>query len=206
MRAIVVVVITIIFLGSFFMLSPKYFWQGRQKEKQVEPNEWQLIGRVSGYNPRVKDIQAILSGQGIEVGETDGYIGQKTRNGIKKLQQANNLKVTGIIDSATLSALKKIKPAFSHVDTEELSVKTAEEEKTTDIHDGVLNYRLQSKERVKKIQMALQKAGYYKGEIDVKLGPRTKRAIKEFQKAKKLNPDGIVGEKTWEALSQYLKE
>lgn len=206
MRAIVVVIITIIFLGLFFMPSLKHFWQGRQKEKQVEPDERQLIGRVSGYNPLVKDIQAILSGQGIEVGETDGYIGQKTRDGIKKLQQANNLKVTGIIDSATLSALKKIKPASSHVDTEELSVKTAEEEKTTDIHDGVLTYRLQSKERVKKIQMALQKAGYYKGEIDVKLGPRTKRAIKEFQKAKKLSPDGIVGEKTWEALSQYLKE
>lgn len=75
-----------------------------------------------------------------------------------------------------------------------------QEQKASNIHDEVLSYRLYSKERVRQIQMALQEAGYYKGEIDGKLGARTKRAVKEFQKAKKLNPDGIVGEKTWEIL------
>jgi len=73
------------------------------------------------------------------------------------------------------------------------------------VQDEILYFRLNSKERIKQIQAALKKAGFYKGEIDGKMGPRTKRAIKEFQKAKKLNPDGVVGGKTWEALERYLK-
>ena len=220
MRRVVILSIAVLFLTPLVMPSLRHFWPGQQKEKQVEPDERQLIGRVSGHNPRVKEIQTILSSQGIEAGETDGYMGQKTRDGIKKFQQTNNLTVTGVIDSATLSALEKIKSASSGLNKEEVFSKASEkettkriekyaqlpEQKTLDIHDEVLNYRLHSKERVRQIQMALREAGYYKGEIDGKLGPRTKRAIKGFQKAKKLNPDGIAGEKTWEALNQYLKD
>ena len=76
----------------------------------------------------------------------------------------------------------------------------------SNIHDEILGYRLNSKDHIKQIQVSLKKAGFYKGKIDGKMGPRTRRAIKEFQKAKKLNPDGVVGEKTWEALSQYLRD
>jgi len=46
------------------------------------------------------------------------------------------------------------------------------------------------------IQIALKNAGYYSGPIDGKIGPKTQAAIKEFQKAKGLTPDGVVGEKT----------
>lgn len=219
MRRIIGIFIVILFLTPLIMPSLKHFWAGKQKGKQIEPDERQLIGRVSENNPRVKEIQASLSSKGIDIGDIDGYMGQKTREGIKKFQQANNLKTTGVIDSATLSAIEKIKVISSDVDKEDVLSKSAEkkkaetienhtelqEQKTSDIHDEVLSYRLQSKERVRQIQKALQKTGYYKGEIDGKIGLRTKRAIKEFQRAKKLNSDGIVGEKTWEALSQYLK-
>lgn len=57
---------------------------------------------------------------------------------------------------------------------------------------------------VKQIQRALKNAGYYKGTIDGKMGPKTRMAIKEFQKDNGLRPDGIVGEKTAEKLSNYL--
>ena len=85
-------------------------------------------------------------------------------------------------------------------------VKPEEQKYRSNIHDEILGYRLNSKDHIKQIQASLKKAGFYKGEIDGKMGPRTRRAIKEFQKAKKLNPDGVVGPKTWEALSQYLKD
>ena len=86
------------------------------------------------------------------------------------------------------------------------SRKQARDNKSSDIHDEVLNYRLQSSERIKQVQTALRKAGYYDGEIDGKPGPLTKRSVKEFQKARKLTSDGIVGERTWKALGQYLKD
>jgi peptidoglycan hydrolase-like protein with peptidoglycan-binding domain len=54
------------------------------------------------------------------------------------------------------------------------------------------------------IQTALKNAGYYTEEIDGKLGPKTKNAIEEFQKANALKVDGKIGPKTWSVLSKYL--
>ncbi|MDD4954148.1 MAG: peptidoglycan-binding protein [Candidatus Omnitrophica bacterium] len=54
------------------------------------------------------------------------------------------------------------------------------------------------------IQTALKNAGYYTGEIDGKLGPKSKAAVEEFQKANNLKADGKVGPMTWEALGKYL--
>lgn len=61
-------------------------------------------------------------------------------------------------------------------------------------------------EHNKEIQTALKAAKFYTGEIDGKIGPRTKRAIVEFQKANGLKPDGKVGPKTWAELGKYLKQ
>lgn len=54
------------------------------------------------------------------------------------------------------------------------------------------------------IQTALKNAGYYTGEIDGKIGPLSKKAIKEFQAANGLEADGKVGPKTWAVLGNYL--
>ncbi|MCX5706848.1 MAG: peptidoglycan-binding domain-containing protein [Candidatus Omnitrophica bacterium] len=54
------------------------------------------------------------------------------------------------------------------------------------------------------IQAALKNAGFYTGKVDGKIGPMTKKAISEFQKANNLEADGKVGAKTWTALSRYL--
>lgn len=54
------------------------------------------------------------------------------------------------------------------------------------------------------IQMALKSAGFYSGAIDGKIGPKTKKAIEEFQKANGLKADGKVGPKTWAVLEKYL--
>lgn len=56
----------------------------------------------------------------------------------------------------------------------------------------------------KEIQQALAKAGYYTGDIDGKIGPATKRAIKAFQEANGLRADGVVGKKTSKKLKNYL--
>jgi murein L,D-transpeptidase YcbB/YkuD len=54
------------------------------------------------------------------------------------------------------------------------------------------------------IQTALKNAGYYSAEIDGKIGPKSKKAIEEFQRANGLKVDGKVGPKTWEVLSKHL--
>jgi peptidoglycan hydrolase-like protein with peptidoglycan-binding domain len=61
-----------------------------------------------------------------------------------------------------------------------------------------------SADRNKEIQIALKNAGFYAGAIDGKIGPKTKEAIREFQKAKGLRADGKVGSKTWAELQKHL--
>jgi peptidoglycan hydrolase-like protein with peptidoglycan-binding domain len=61
------------------------------------------------------------------------------------------------------------------------------------------------KPTVTDIQKALKSAGLYAGKVDGSLGPKTKKAIEEFQKQNKLKVDGKVGPKTWEKLKTYLK-
>lgn len=56
----------------------------------------------------------------------------------------------------------------------------------------------------KRIQEALKIAGFYTGEIDGKIGPKTREAIKKFQSAKGLKADGIVGPQTWRELEKIL--
>lgn len=57
---------------------------------------------------------------------------------------------------------------------------------------------------VTEIQTALKNANMYMGEVDGKLGAKSKKAIEEFQKANNLKVDGKVGPKTWELLKTYL--
>ncbi|QAT16878.1 hypothetical protein BU251_03590 [Candidatus Velamenicoccus archaeovorus] len=56
----------------------------------------------------------------------------------------------------------------------------------------------------KEIQTALKNAGYYAGDIDGKFGPKTKKAVEEFQTANNLSVDGVVGPQTWDLLKKYL--
>jgi hypothetical protein len=57
----------------------------------------------------------------------------------------------------------------------------------------------------KTIQTALKEAGLYEGKIDGKIGPKSKKAIREFQRRHDLVVDGKVGSKTWGALRKVLE-
>ncbi len=58
---------------------------------------------------------------------------------------------------------------------------------------------------IRETQTCLKNAGYYTGKIDGVKGKNTKHAIKEFQKANGLTPDGVVGKKTRELLHTYAQ-
>ena len=54
--------------------------------------------------------------------------------------------------------------------------------------------------RVRAIQQALNDKGHNAGPLDGKFGPMTEAACKRFQTAAGLEPDGLIGPKTWQAL------
>jgi len=101
-----------------------------------------------------------------------------------------------------------ITEAQDFADTEDKDIKPDAEttKQKSRIQDEIMGYRLKSKDRAKQTQAALKKSGFYRGDIDGKMSPQTKKAIKAFQKSKGLNPDGVVGVKTWEEIAKILKK
>lgn len=61
-----------------------------------------------------------------------------------------------------------------------------------------------AKPSTREIQQALKNAGFYPGEIDGKMGPLTREAIREFQRVHGLTEDGVVGKQTWAKLHAYV--
>jgi len=64
--------------------------------------------------------------------------------------------------------------------------------------------QLSSRKDTLKIQQALQRAGYFKGNPTGFYGKRTKTSVRNFQKAHGLPALGTVGPQTWDKLKAYL--
>jgi len=212
------IILLVVILSIIFIEPVRNYLNHLIYKEKGELTEAQVIGTVSGYNPRVKETQEILKDAGFEPGPIDGIMGGETRSAIKAFQKAKSLKPTGKIDSTTLLALNREKEApknFKQDDTEKLlQLHLQESPQDTRSKEelqrimGPQNKEIKEeipKDKTKQIQFALKKAGFYKGAIDGKIGSQTRRAIRQFQKSKGLKPDGIIGQKTWEELSKFLK-
>ncbi len=62
---------------------------------------------------------------------------------------------------------------------------------------------LPNRKETLKIQKALQRAGYFKGNPTGFYGKRTRAAVRSFQKAKELSATGWIGPDTWKKLKAY---
>lgn len=80
-------------------------------EKKPEPRFAHRL-KVGDEGARVKDLQAALLdlGFGIPAGAT-GYYGSQTQDAVVAFQSSQNLKMTGIVDQATLARLEQVAPA-----------------------------------------------------------------------------------------------
>jgi peptidoglycan hydrolase-like protein with peptidoglycan-binding domain len=220
-------VILLVVVLAIVLVSPlrNYLSDFAHRNKR-ELSEKGIIGDVSGYNPRVKEVQDILKAAGFEPGLVDGVIGAQTRVAIRKFQNKKGLATTGKLDYNTWTALMREKENPKSTSQEQAESKLAQSRsasafvklgeetskvETKDIKQiagpqGKVVGVLQSKDKTTQIQLALQKAGFYKGKLDGKMGIQTKMAIRRFQKSKGLKVDGVVGKRTWEELSKYLKD
>ena len=141
--------------------------------------EKELIGETIPFqvNPKVVEIQKLLVLYGYKLGGVDGGLGPYTRQAIEAFQRDNNLKLTRFVDRATWEKLNMFGESSLVV-------------------NGDIN--------VKVVQQALKNAGFNPGRIDGQYGSRTEEAIKKFQKAMGLKPDGRIGFKTLKELEDFI--
>ncbi len=168
------------------------------KSVQYQREEEKLVGSTDIINPKIEEVQVILKSEGYEPGNTDGRMGKETRDAIKAFQESIGLKSTGYIDKSTLTQLEDSRRTKEILESKKDYALKAKQAKQKDAK------KAEFRPTTKEIQTALKNAGFDPGSFDGKMGPRTRQAIKDFQKSKGLVPDGVVGPKTWASLGKYL--
>lgn len=143
--------------------------------------EKDLVGETIPFEPnkKIEEIQKLLKLYGYQPGKIDGGLGVNTRKAIEQFQRDNGLTQSKFVDKQTWEKL------------------TVFQSKGL-VENGEINAIA--------VQTALKNAGFNPGKIDGKEGPQTQAALKKFQKAMGLNPDGRIGFKTLSELYDFLPE
>lgn len=140
--------------------------------------------KVGSKGSKVKELQKNLTKLGYSTNGTDGIFGKDTKNAVIAFQKAYGLKADGMVGSGTQKAITKA------LDYQKKGILT----------EGSRG------SKVKELQKNLTKLGYNTKGTDGIFGSGTKKAVIAFQKAHGLTADGIVGEKTKNAIEKALKK
>lgn len=138
-------------------------------------------------------------------GTPTGYFGSSTQEAVTRFQLDQNINANGIVDSQTRAALFGVATArFSPNDLLVPPPPLPSGDFTNERYNEaavpeVLRYG-SSGEAVRRLQERLRRKGYNPGPIDGVFGSQTENAVRQFQLANNLTPDGIVGSETLTAL------
>ncbi len=125
-------------------------------------------------------LQVELKNAGCAPGSADGHFGSKTKKALEKYQKSHDLEVTGCADRAV----------WASIDRESGGIR------------GGASAR--SAEQVKQLQMGLIGLGYLQGTADGSYGPKTRAAVRDFQRVYGLGADGSAGPDTMTALKNAV--
>jgi N-acetylmuramoyl-L-alanine amidase len=136
--------------------------------------------RVGDSGDAVRDLQARLTQCGCAV-TLDGQFGDETRAGVRDFQARRGLRVDGICGAETWGALV---------------------ESSWSLGDRLLYMRapMLRGDDVNELQRRLNALGFDAGRQDGILGPETDTALRRFQRERGLEPDGVCGPATINAL------
>jgi peptidoglycan hydrolase-like protein with peptidoglycan-binding domain len=129
---------------------------------------------------QVERVQRLLRRHDLPI-RVDGIYGRSTAAAVRAFQRVHGVPATGIVGPATYRALLQ-------------SVSRPKPVRQLSLQRPHLNGR-----DVRQIQRALRRAGH-RIPIDGRYGPETDIAVIRFQQKHGLEPDGIVGPRTWARL------
>ena len=129
----------------------------------------------------VKEFQTLVTKKGFACGAIDGYYGKSSKNACKAFQKANKLTADGICGEKTWKALDAADPAPAPTPSPSI---------------------VPSNPTDREVQERLVAWGFgpIVGEVDGKIGSKTKTALKQFQSAMGIKTTSKVDEATKKAL------
>jgi peptidoglycan hydrolase-like protein with peptidoglycan-binding domain len=163
------------------------------RQRSSDPGTFPVL-QPGDRGPTVVKLQERLTKAGFDCGAADGDFGPRTEQAVRAFQTSRQLDVDGIVGRQTWTALLTGQPEVSPKDS---PVKREVR------NDPLTRPTVQvgsSGDVVVDLQRRLTVAGFDPGKADGEFGPRTRDAVKAFQKANGLKVDGICGPKTWTAL------
>jgi len=152
----------------------------------------------------VTSLQEDLKASGYYEGPVTGFYGSLTEEAVIKFQNAKGLVPDGIVGSMTQSALVYVKEEKL---PQEFPNEVNFNEDNRGADSSVLLLKRGNKNAiVASLQRNMQTNGYYNGPITGYYGSFTEAAVKEFQRAKGLQVDGVAGPVTRAALESSSGE
>ena len=144
--------------------------------------------KLNSQGASVTQLQTDLKQLGYYYGSITGNFGDKTEDAVKEFQKDKGLPADGVAGSKTLAAVKAAIDKAGGSSTSS----------TTGLKVGSTG------DKVIALQQDLTALGYYYGDISGHYGSLTQAAVKKFQKAKGISPDGIAGTSTLNAIAKAL--
>lgn len=162
-----------------------------------EPDSFPNALNLGDKGPEVSELQAALVQlRYLAPGNNTGYFGSITRDAVARFQRDYQLRVSGIADTQTLTAISRALrgqapggPGFPPGGNSNCS------QSGGDICIG------ETSQRVSMLQQRLQQLGFFRGDITGYFGTATRDAVLQFQRYYQLNPTGVVDFQTWQALN-----
>lgn len=138
--------------------------------------------QVGSQGEKVRELQALVNPRILVADrvKVDGIFGSKTQAAVKTVQFQFLLETDGIVGASTWKSLRANAPVDMPI-----------------LRRGVVS------KQVGIVQQLLKVGNFYVGAIDNNFGVKTEAAVKAFQKDRQLTGDGIIGDRTWKALSNF---
>ncbi|HAA31685.1 MAG TPA: hypothetical protein DCE56_33275 [Cyanobacteria bacterium UBA8553] len=129
-----------------------------------------------------------------------GYFGSVTQRAVARFQRDKGLEVDGVVGTQTSESLGIQSTQASLSDEPESSSTISERESSSELPKRILQLGDRG-EQVSFVQKKLSVAGFSSGDDGV-FDETTQEAVKQFQQAKGLKVDGVVGKQTLAALPE----
>jgi len=156
--------------------------------------------RLGSRGAEVTSLQKRLQRLNYFKGKITGYFGPYTKDVVTQFQKDKKLTIDGIVGVGTQKAIDKAIQALK-------PVKTISNSKILPLTIGSCSngncptLRFGNKNRyVKYLQTRLRHWGSFKSNANGNYDSKTLEAVKRFQRATGLSPDGAVGPQTWQKI------